>query len=247
MASLEEDGMPHTTRDWLEVDNLHQFLQHTQTHQAPVMTTPNISNVLLEERGVPSRSERSPMCNLGVFEVTETVDTTRLAVVSENHEHVEVEGDGEGHALEVEDEEWVWSPVSCLRTDHREICPPDLFPTAGPGAAPAERMMRGLRHRNLKYRVEIRVAKHKFLGGRKIWLGTFDTLQEAVIVRDVAFFYSGEWPAPCVNSDLRILSSLLPKEKLDELSPRNMKKQILEIARWVLYICSYSSPLDSFR
>jgi hypothetical protein len=76
-----------------------------------VMSTPNISNLLLEERGVSSSSERSPVCNLGVFEVTETVDTTRLAVVSENHEHVQVEGDGEGHALEVEDEEWGWSPL----------------------------------------------------------------------------------------------------------------------------------------
>lgn len=91
MASVEEDGMPHIIRDWMEVD--YQFPQDIGTHQAPVMTTPNISNLLLEERGVSSSSERSPVCNLGVFEVTETVDTTRLAMVSENYEHVQVEGE----------------------------------------------------------------------------------------------------------------------------------------------------------
>ncbi|CAM6008303.1 unnamed protein product [Sphagnum balticum] len=93
MASVEEFGMPHTIRDWLEVDNLHQFLRDTQTHQAVVMTTPNISNVLLEERGVSSSSERNHVCNSGVFEVTETVDTTGLAMGFENHEHVDVEDD----------------------------------------------------------------------------------------------------------------------------------------------------------
>jgi hypothetical protein len=126
MASVEEDGMPHIIRDRMEVD--YQFLRDTGTHQAPVMTTPNISNVLLEERGVSSSSERSPVCNLGVFEVTETVDTTRLAVVSENHEHVQVEGDGEGHALEVENEEWGWSPLFCLLRDFPEFRPPDFPP-----------------------------------------------------------------------------------------------------------------------
>jgi len=126
MASVEEDGMPHSMRDGMEVD--YEFLQDTGTHQAPVMTAPNISNVLLEERGVFSSGERSPVCNLGVFEVTETVDTTRLAVVSENHEHVEVEGDREGHALEVEDEEWGWSPLFCLFRDFPEFRPPNFPP-----------------------------------------------------------------------------------------------------------------------
>jgi hypothetical protein len=126
MASIEEDAMPHTIRDRLEVEN--QFLPDTWTHHAPVMTTPNISNLVLEERGVSSNSERSPVCNLGVSEVTETVDTSRLAVVSENHEHVQVEGDGEGHALEVEDEEWGWSPLFCLLRDFPEFRPPDFPP-----------------------------------------------------------------------------------------------------------------------
>jgi len=128
MASVEEDGMPHTIRDRLEVDNVHLFPRYTQTHQAPVMTTPNISNVLLEERGVFSSSERGPVWNLGVFEVTETVDTSGLGMGSENHEHVEVEGDGEGHALEVEDEEWGWSPLFCLLRDFPELRPPDFPP-----------------------------------------------------------------------------------------------------------------------
>ncbi|CAK9871916.1 unnamed protein product [Sphagnum jensenii] len=128
MASVEEDGMPHTIRDRLEVDNLHQFPRDTQTHQAPVMSTPNISNVLLEERGVSSSSERGPGWNLGMFEVTETVDTSGLGMGSENHEHVEVEGDGEGHALEVEDEEWGWSPLFCLLRDFPKLRPPDFPP-----------------------------------------------------------------------------------------------------------------------
>jgi hypothetical protein len=126
MASGEEDGMPPTIRDGLEVDNVHQFLRDTQTHQAPVMTTPNISNVLLEEWGVSSSSERGPVCNFGVFEGTETIDTTGLAMGSENHEHVEVEGDGEGHALEVENEEWGWSPLFCVFRDFPELLPPDF-------------------------------------------------------------------------------------------------------------------------
>ncbi|CAK9216443.1 unnamed protein product [Sphagnum troendelagicum] len=126
MASIEEDGMPHIIRDWMEVD--YQFLQDTGTHQAPVMTTPNISNVLLEERGESSSGERGPVWNLGVFEVTETVDTSGLGMGSENHEHVEVEGDGEGHALEVEDEEWGWSPLFCLLRDFPELRPPDFPP-----------------------------------------------------------------------------------------------------------------------
>jgi hypothetical protein len=90
------------------------------------MTTPNISNVLLEERGVFSSSERGPVWNLGVFEVTETVDTSGLGMGSENHEHVEVEGDGEGHALEVEDEEWGWSPLFCLLRDFPQFRPLDF-------------------------------------------------------------------------------------------------------------------------
>ncbi len=121
MASVEEDGTPHIIRDWMEVD-----YQDTGTHQAPVMTTPNISNVLLEERGESSSGERGPVCNLGVFEGTETIDTTGLAMGSENHEHVQVEGDGEGHALEVEDEEWGWSPFFCLLRDFPEFRPPDF-------------------------------------------------------------------------------------------------------------------------
>jgi hypothetical protein len=58
--------------------------------------------------------------------VTENVDTTRPAMVTENHEHVEVEGDDEGHALEVENEEWGWSPLFCLLRDFPEFRPPDF-------------------------------------------------------------------------------------------------------------------------
>ncbi len=123
MASVEEDGIPHIIRDRMEVDD--QFLRDTGTHQAPVMTTPIISNLLLEERGVSSSGERGPVCNLGVFEGTETIDTTGLAMGSENHEHVEVKGDGEGHALEVEDEELSWSPVFCQLRDIPEFHLPD--------------------------------------------------------------------------------------------------------------------------
>jgi len=59
---------------------------------------------------------------LGVFEGIETIDTTGLAMGSENHEHVQVEGD----ALEVEDEEWGWSPLFCLLRDFPEFRPPDF-------------------------------------------------------------------------------------------------------------------------
>jgi hypothetical protein len=149
MASIEEDSMRHTIRDWLEVDNLQEFLRDTQTHQAPVMTTPNISNVLLEERGVSSRSERSPVCNWGFFEVTETVDTTGLAMGSENHEHVEVKGDGEGHALEVENEKWGWSALFFLLRDFPELRPLD-FP-----------------HRPWKHTIEEFDVIQKFLKDRK--------------------------------------------------------------------------------
>lgn len=113
------------------------------------MTTPNISNVLLEERGVSSSSERNHVCNSGVFEVTETVDTTRLAMGFENHKHVEVEGDGEGHALEVEDEEWGWSPLFCLLRDFPELRPPN-FP-----------------RRPWKHTIEEFDVIHKFLKYRK--------------------------------------------------------------------------------
>ncbi|CAK9871913.1 unnamed protein product [Sphagnum jensenii] len=123
MASIEEGGMPHTITDWLEDD---QFLRDTRTHHAPVMTTPNISNVLLEERGVSSNSERNPICDLSGVEVMEIIETTGLAMGLENHEHVEVEGDGEGHALEVENEEWGWSPLFCLLRDFPELRPPDF-------------------------------------------------------------------------------------------------------------------------
>ncbi|KAH8971666.1 hypothetical protein BDL97_02G155900 [Sphagnum fallax] len=120
----EEDGMPHTITDRLEVD--HQFLRDTWTHHAPVMTTPNISNVLLEERGVSSNSERNPICDLSGLEGMEIIETTGLAMGFENQEHVEVEGDGEGHALEVENEEWGWSPLFCLLRDFPELRPPDF-------------------------------------------------------------------------------------------------------------------------
>ncbi len=104
-AFVEEDGMSDTLTDWL--DNLHQFLQDTQTHQPPVMTTPN-------------------MCNSCVVEMIEIVDTSGLSMGSENREHVELEGDGEGHALEVEDEKWGWSPLFYLLRDFPELCPPDF-------------------------------------------------------------------------------------------------------------------------
>ncbi|CAK9871910.1 unnamed protein product [Sphagnum jensenii] len=100
MVSAEEDGVLHSTIDWQEVDSPHQCPGDTETHQPPVMTTPNISNVLLEERGVSSSSERSHVCKLGVCEVTETGDTIRLAMGSDNHEHVEVEGEREAHACD---------------------------------------------------------------------------------------------------------------------------------------------------
>ncbi|CAM6008298.1 unnamed protein product [Sphagnum balticum] len=144
MASVEDDGMPHTIRDRLEVD--YQFLQDTQTHQAPMITTPNMSNVW---PFISSRSERSHVCNLGGFEVIETIDATGLAMGLENHKHVEVEGDAEGHALEVENEEWGWSPLFCLLRDFPELRPPD-FP-----------------HRPWKHTKEEFDVIHKFLKDRK--------------------------------------------------------------------------------
>ncbi len=51
--------------------------------------------------------------------------------------------------------------------------PGNLFPTAGPVAAPAETPIRGIRHRNGKFVVEIRVAKEKSLGFDKISLGSY--------------------------------------------------------------------------
>jgi len=161
MASVEEDGMPHTIRDRLEVDNLHQCPQDTQTHQAPVTSTPNISNVLLEDRGVSSSNERGPGWNLGVFEVTEAVDTSGLGMGSENHEHVEVEddeglgfrlrvkGDEEEHALEEEDKDCGWSPLFCIFRDFRELRPPGFPP------------------RPWKHTVEEFDVIHKFLKDRK--------------------------------------------------------------------------------
>ncbi|CAM6033462.1 unnamed protein product [Sphagnum compactum] len=111
--------------------------------------------------------------------------------------------------------------------------PENLFPTAGPGAAPAERTIRGIRHRREKWEVEIRVAvaKQKFLGFERITLGVHDTLGQACVALNVGVFYCGKWPPACVISDPRILSSLLPLEKLDKLPPTEMKKQIQEIAR----------------
>ncbi len=117
MTSVEEDGMPHTIRDRLEVDNLHQFLRDTQTYQAPVMTSPNISNVLFEGRGVSSSSERSPVCNLGVFEVTETAHkAVWLALGTVWEEFPE---------LEVEDTEWSWPCLFGLLTDFSDWDCPD--------------------------------------------------------------------------------------------------------------------------
>jgi hypothetical protein len=96
--------------------------------------------------------------------------------------------------------------------------------------------------------VEIRVAvaKQKFLGFNRITLGVHNTLGQAVIALDVGIFYCGNGHQLDI-SDPQILSSLLPLEKLDKLPPTEMKKQIQKIVRWVLYICWYSSPLDSSR
>jgi len=111
--------------------------------------------------------------------------------------------------------------------------PGNLFPTAGAGAAPAERTMRGIRHRRKKWEVEIRVAvaKQKLLGFERITLGVHDTFGQACVALNVGVFYCGKSPPACVISDPRILSSLLPLEKLDKLPPTEMKKQIQEIAR----------------
>lgn len=121
--------------------------------------------------------------------------------------------------------------------------PENLFPTAGPGAAPAERTIRGIRHRREKWEVEIRVAvaKQKILGFERITLGVHDTLGQACVALNVGVFYCGKWPPACVISDPRILSSLLPLEKLDKLPPTEMKKQIQEIARCATLGCCTSA------
>jgi hypothetical protein len=81
--------------------------------------------------------------------------------------------------------------------------------------------------------VEIRVAvaKQKLLGFERITLGVHDTFEQAFVALNVGVFYCGKWPPACVISDPRIVSSLLPLEKLDKLPPTEMKKQIQEIAR----------------
>jgi len=121
--------------------------------------------------------------------------------------------------------------------------PENLFPTAGPGAAPAEGKTRGIRHRRGKCEVEIRVAvaKQKILGFKRITLGVHDTLEQACVALSVGVFYCGKWPPACVISDPRILSSLLPLEKLDKLPPTEMRKQIQEIARCATLGCCTSA------
>jgi hypothetical protein len=47
MASVEEDGMPHTITDRLEVNC--QFLRDTRTHQAPMMTPKHIQCLIKRE------------------------------------------------------------------------------------------------------------------------------------------------------------------------------------------------------
>ncbi|CAM6073479.1 unnamed protein product [Sphagnum tenellum] len=117
--------------------------------------------------------------------------------------------------------------------------PENLFLTAGPLAAPAERTVRGIRYRREKWEVEIRVAvaKQKILGFERITLGVHDTLGQACVALNVGVFYCGKWPPACGISDPRILSSLLPLEKLDKLPPTEMKKQIQEIARCATLGC----------
>jgi hypothetical protein len=67
-----------------------------------------------------------------------------------------------------------------------------------------------------------------------------DTIEQACVARNVGDFYCGKWPPACVISDPRILSSLLPLEKLDKLPPTEMKKQIQEIARCATLGCCTS-------
>ncbi len=110
--------------------------------------------------------------------------------------------------------------------------PGNLFPTAGPGTAPAERTIRGIPSRirlnHGKYEVEMRVAgeKQKLLGFDRIYMGSYNTPEQAFAARIVGDFYCGKWPPDYEIPDLRILSFLLPLEKLDK------KKQIKDIARW---------------
>jgi hypothetical protein len=91
--------------------------------------------------------------------------------------------------------------------------------------------------------VEIRVAvaKQKLLGFERITLGVHDTFGQACVALNVGVFYCGKWPPACVISDPRILSSLLPLEKLDKLPPTEMKKQIQEIARRATLGCCTSA------
>jgi hypothetical protein len=87
----------------------------------------------------------------------------------------------------------------------------------------------------------VAVAKQKFLGFERITLGVHDTLGQACVALNVGVFYCGKWPPACVISDPRILSSLLPLEKLDKLPPTEMKKQIQEIARCATLGCCTSA------
>jgi hypothetical protein len=94
--------------------------------------------------------------------------------------------------------------------------------------------------------VEIRVAvaKQKLLGFERITLGVHDTFGQACIALSVGDFYCGKWPPVCVVCDPRIISSLLPLEKLDKLPPTEMKKQIQEIARCAtLGYCTFAGTV----
>jgi hypothetical protein len=78
----------------------------------------------------------------------------------------------QGHGHDKKKKEKTNDAADTVATSSSTV-PGNLFPTAGPVAAPAETPIRGIRHRNGKFVVEIRVAKEKSLGFDKISLGLY--------------------------------------------------------------------------
>jgi len=144
----------------------------------------------------------------------------------------------QGHGHDKKKKEKTNDAADTVATSSSTV-PGNLFPTAGPVAAPAETPIRGIRHRNGKFVVEIRVAKKKLLGFDKISLGSYCTREQASVARFVGDYYCGKWPPDCVISDPRILSSLPPLDP--QLPPNKMKEQIQEIARWATLGCCTSA------
>ncbi|CAK9881964.1 unnamed protein product [Sphagnum jensenii] len=107
--------------------------------------------------------------------------------------------------------------------------PGNLFPTAGPVAAPAETPINGIQHRNGKFVVDIRVAKKKSLGFDRISLGSHCTCEQAYLARLVGDYYCRKWPpADCSISELPPLPFLRPLDP--KLPPDEMMEEIKEIA-----------------